>query len=76
MEEIIMKTFFKGLFTAFVGFMMVAALVGGTYGLIGVCFLDGYAAVGAFIGSLIILVGDVLALRRIGKGGAYAEDNV
>lgn len=76
MEEIIMKSILKGLLTAFVGFAMIALLVGGVYGLIGVRHLEGYAAVAAFIGSVGVLACDVYALRKIGKGGAYAKDNL
>jgi hypothetical protein len=76
MEEIIMKAFLKGLLTAFVGFAMIAILAGGLIGLVGVWFLEGYAAVAAFIGSLLAIACNVWAMRKIGKGGAYAEGNV
>lgn len=71
-----MKAFFRGLLTAFVGFMMIALLVGGIYGLIGVRLLDGYVAVAAFLGSMAVLICDGYVLYKVGYGGKYAKDNI
>lgn len=71
-----MKNFFRGLLTAFVGFVMIAALVCGAAVLVGVWFLDGYAAVGAFVGALSILGVDGFILYQVGSGGKYEKGNV
>jgi hypothetical protein len=71
-----MKNFFRGLLTAFAGFMLIAVMLASLAALVGIWFLEGYVAIAAFIGATSVLGVDILVLYKIGKGGAYAKDSV
>ena len=76
MEDFVMKNFCKGLLVAFVGFMLVVILAASVWCLVGVWFLQGYAAVAAFTGAAFTLVADVMILYKLGKGCVYVKGNV
>lgn len=71
-----MKSILRGFGAAFAGFAMIAVLVFSVLCLIQAGFLGGYLAISVFIGSVTLLVTDVLLLHMIGKGGKYAAGNV
>lgn len=63
-----MKSFFKGLLAAFIGFMLISGLALSIYLLALLRNMEGYTAVAVFLAAVAIIVAGVVILYRLGKG--------